>query len=326
VLAHGKLLALDSQVDSSTGTVRAKARFDNGAGTLFPQQFVNVRVLVDTLHNSVIAPNTAVLRGADGLYVYVVQGGQDHHTVTIKNVKTGDSDGTNTAIISGVDPGETVVTDGSDRLREGAPVLLPGDCVPAFGGGGRHGRHGGGQGGQGQAGQGQAGQGGAKDANGCPKGEVRLSPAAAKAGADSASAASGAAGGPGSANAGGSSSDDAGAQQSLPAGRGQGGEGPGQNQGGRTQAMLSQLDLDPQQQLKAQAIFAQARAQAMNGAASSGENPDAMRQARRQAYDKAFDQLNAILRPDQKAKLSQLRAQMQQERAQRGGGDQGGGQ
>uniref|UniRef100_UPI001575C3F5 efflux RND transporter periplasmic adaptor subunit n=1 Tax=Caulobacter sp. S45 TaxID=1641861 RepID=UPI001575C3F5 len=168
-LARGKLFALDSQVDSTTGTVRAKARFDNGAGTLFPQQFVNVRVLVDTLHDAVTAPNNAVLRGANGLYVYGVRGGVNHHTVTVINVKTGDTDAINTAIQSGVDPGETVVTDGTDRLREGAAVLLPGDCIPVFAGG-RGGKGGHRHGGAGAGPGGAAAQG----SPGCPKGETRL--------------------------------------------------------------------------------------------------------------------------------------------------------
>ena len=309
-LAHGRLLALDSQVDSTTGTVRAKARFDNGAGTLFPQQFVNVRVLVDTLHNAVTAPNNAVLRGANGLYVYAVRGGVNHHTVTVLNVKTGDTDGVNTAIQSGVDPGETVVTDGTDRLREGAPVLLPGDCIPAFGGG---------RGGKGGHRHGGAGGPAAAGSAGCPKGETRLTASTAKATADASSGS--AATGPGSAASAGATNGTGGAQsggaQQAPAGGGESGQGPGQGgqgQGGRMQAMMSQLNLDSQQQLKAQALFTAARGEAMSNAASAGDDPDAQRTARRAAYDKAFDQLNAILRPDQKARLAQLRAQMAQRR------------
>jgi membrane fusion protein, multidrug efflux system len=315
-LARGELLTLDNQVDASTGTVRAKARFNNGANTLFPQQFVNVKILVDTLRNAVVAPNNAILRGADGLYVYVVQGGVNHHTASVRNVKTGDTDGTNTAIVSGLNPGETVITDGTDRLREGAPVILPGDCIPMMpGGAGGHGRrHGGGAGGWG-GGQGQ-GPGGGQ--GGCPKGQTRETAAGAKATAQ-ASAGASAATGPGSA----ASQDQSTGVQQAPAGGGEAGQGPGQGQGGRMQALLAQLDLDAQQQLKAQAIFTAARGEAMSQAASSGEDPNARRQAMHQAYGKAFDQLAAILRPDQKAKLAQLRAQMQQRQ---GGGDQGGGQ
>ena len=335
-LARGRLLTLDNQVDVTTGTVRAKARFDNGAGTLFPQQFVNVRVLVDTLKNAVIAPNNAVLRGSNGLYVYVAQGAVNHHTATVRNVKTGDTDGANTAILGGVQPGEQVITDGTDKLREGAPVILPGDCIPSFAGGrGRHGgHHGGGAPGAGAPGAGAPGAGApggaAAGQGGCPRGETRETAAGAKAGADASGG--GAATGPGSSAS--SAGDGSGAAPPT-AGSGQGGEGPGQGQGGRTQALMAQLQLDPAQQLKAQAIFTAARGEAMTNAANAGDDPDAHRQAMRQAYAKAFDQLAPILRPDQKAKLDQIRAQMAARRGQGGGGqghgdqgngDQGGGQ
>jgi len=317
-LAVGKILTLDNIVDSTTGTVKAKARFDNGSGTLFPQQFVNVRVLVDTLHNTVIAPTAAVLRGASGLYAYVVQGGQNHHTVTMRTITAGPAAGESTAIISGLSPGDIVVTDGSDRLREGAPVILPGDCIPAFPGagarrGGAHGPYGGAAPGGGHSG-------------GCPAGERQATqPSAA-----SIAAASGAvtSGGPGGAD---SSSDaapaPAGSSQGVPgqgtAGSAMGGSTTG---GGRVQAMLAPLNLDPQQQLKAQAIFTKARGDAMTASANAGDDPDAQRNARRQAMEQAFSQLEPILRPDQKAKLAQVRAQIAQRRGAGGGGagNQGG--
>jgi multidrug efflux system membrane fusion protein len=316
-LAVGKILTLDNIVDSTTGTVKAKARFDNGAGTLFPQQFVNVRLLVDTLHNTVIAPTAAVLRGANGLYAYVVQGGQNHHTVTMRTVTAGPAAGESTAITSGLAPGDIVVTDGSDRLREGAPVILPGDCIPAFpGAGGGHGAHK--PGAHGPYGGAAAGAHG----GGCPTGERQ----AGQPSAASISAASGSVsgGGPGSAD---SSSDAA----PAPAGSSQGVPGQGtaaSSMGGaatgpgRVQALLAPLNLDAQQQLKAQAIFTKARGDAMTAAANAGDDPDAQRNARRQAMDQAFSQLEPILRPDQKAKLAQVRAQMAQHR---GGGNQGGG-
>jgi multidrug efflux system membrane fusion protein len=316
-LAVGKILTLDNIVDSTTGTVKAKARFDNGAGTLFPQQFVNVRLLVDTLHNTVIAPTAAVLRGANGLYAYVVQGGQNHHTVTMRTVTAGPAAGESTAITSGLAPGDIVVTDGSDRLREGAPVILPGDCIPAFpGAGGGHGAHK--PGAHGPYGGAAAGAHG----GGCPTGERQ----AGQPSAASISAASGSVsgGGPGSAD---SSSDaapaQAGSSQGVPgqgtAASSMGGAATGP---GRVQALLAPLNLDAQQQLKAQAIFTKARGDAMTAAANAGDDPDAQRNARRQAMDQAFSQLEPILRPDQKAKLAQVRAQMAQHR---GGGNQGGG-
>jgi multidrug efflux system membrane fusion protein len=312
-LAVGKILTLDNIVDSTTGTVKAKARFDNGAGTLFPQQFVNVRVLVDTLHNTVIAPTAAVLRGANGLYAYVVQGGQNHHTVTMRTLTAGPAAGESTAIVSGLEPGDIVVTDGSDRLREAAPVILPGDCIPAFPGAGGHrpGAHGG----YGGAASGAAGG----HSGGCPTGERQAGqPNAASISAASSSVSGG---GPGSSDA--SSSDAAPAH----AGSGQGAPGQGTaaggsvSGGGRIQEMLAPLNLDAQQQLKAQAIFSKARGDAMAAAANAGDDPDAQRNARRRAMQQAFSQLEPILRPDQKTRLTQIRAQMAQRHD---GGNQGG--
>lgn len=132
-LATGALFTLDNQIDTTTGTVKAKARFQNGGSRLYPNQFVNIRVLVDTLSGVVTAPTSAVLRGQQGLFVYVVDAQRSVH---IRNVQTGPAAGELTAITSGLSPGETVVTDGSDRLREGARVLLPGDCPPVMPAGG----------------------------------------------------------------------------------------------------------------------------------------------------------------------------------------------
>jgi multidrug efflux system membrane fusion protein len=320
-LAVGKILTLDNIVDSATGTVKAKARFDNGAGTLFPQQFVNVRVLVDTLHNTVIAPTAAVLRGANGLYAYVVQGGQNHHTVTMRTITAGPAAGEATAIVSGLEPGDIVVTDGSDRLREGAAVILPGDCIPAFpGAGAGHGGHRAGAHGA----YGGAATGAGAHNGGCPAGERQAGqPSAASIAAASGSVSSG---GPGSGDSSNASSSDA---APAPAGSSQGVAGQGAasaaggsiSGGGRAQALLAPLNLDAQQQLKADAIFTKARGDAMTAAANAGDDPDAQRKARRQAIEQAFSQLEPILRPDQKAKLAQVRAQMAQHR----GGGQGGG-
>jgi multidrug efflux system membrane fusion protein len=317
-LAIGKILTLDNIVDSATGTVKAKARFDNSAGTLFPQQFVNVRVLADTLHNAVIAPTAAVLRGANGLYAYVVQGGQNHHTVTMRTITAGPAAGESTAIVSGLEPGDIVVTDGSDRLREGAPVILPGDCIPAFPGAGAGAHHGGAHGAYGGASPGGAHSGG------CPTGERQAGQPSATSIAAASGSVSG--GGPGSTDSSNASSGDA---APAPAGSSQGAPGQGTaasaagsaNGAGRIQAMLAPLNLDAQQQLKAQAIFTKARGDAMTATASAGDDPDAQRNARRQAMEQAFSQLEPLLRPDQKAKLAQVRAQMAQHR---GGGNQGG--
>jgi len=111
-------------VDTSTGTVKLRAMFPNDKEELFPQQFVNARLLVDTLKDEVVIPTSAIQLGAPGSYVYVVNNSDS--TVSIRVVKTGPSDGQRTAILSGLELGETVVTDGVDRLYDGAKVQLPG--------------------------------------------------------------------------------------------------------------------------------------------------------------------------------------------------------
>ena len=125
-LATGKLLAIDNQVDSTTGTVRLKAVFDNDDGLLFPNQFVNARLLVDTKRDAVVVPNAAVQRGPGSTFVYVVQPGDPStntgDTVELRTVKTGLIEGAETAIDSGLKPGEIVVTEGLDKLTPGAQI------------------------------------------------------------------------------------------------------------------------------------------------------------------------------------------------------------
>ena len=118
-LATGKLLTIDNQIDTATGTIKLKAAFPNDDSALFPNQFVNVKMLLDTLHGVTIVPTAAILRGAPGTFVYVVK---DDKTVTVRPVKVGPIEGENAVIDSGVAPGEMVVVDGTDRLREGAKV------------------------------------------------------------------------------------------------------------------------------------------------------------------------------------------------------------
>ena len=126
VLGHGTFLTLDNQVDSSTGTVRAKSRFANEDGTLFPQQFVNVRLLLNTLNDAIVVPSAAVRHGPNGDYVYVIAADD---TVHIQLVKTGPSNGDNISIASGLAAGQRVVTEGGDRLVDGATVRLPGESA-----------------------------------------------------------------------------------------------------------------------------------------------------------------------------------------------------
>jgi multidrug efflux system membrane fusion protein len=179
VLANGQLSTLDNTIDTTTGTVKAKARFNNGSGTLYPNQFVNVRMLVDVLCNAIVVPSTAVRHGSQGDYVFTVsQDSTTHQNVAHQMmVTTGPGTGETVSITSGLKGGETVITDGGDRLRDGSSVNLPGQAQQggsgfqrrpgAQGGRGGNGQFRGGQGfqggqgfpGQGQGGQGQGGQG-----------------------------------------------------------------------------------------------------------------------------------------------------------------------
>jgi multidrug efflux system membrane fusion protein len=124
VLDMGKFLSLNNQVDTQTGTVRAKARFDNAKHSLFPNQFVNVRVLLDTVHDAVVVPVTALRHGPEGDFVYVLDADR---TVSVRRVVAGRSTVDSIAIASGLALGERVVTEGGDRLKEGARVTLPTD-------------------------------------------------------------------------------------------------------------------------------------------------------------------------------------------------------
>jgi multidrug efflux system membrane fusion protein len=122
-LAKGYLLTIDNQIDPATGTVRLRAIFPNRDGMLFPNQFVNARLLVDVVRGAVIVPAPAVQRGPQGVFVYVVK--QDM-TVSVRKITAGETQGGGTTVKSGLVPGELVVVDGFDRLREGAAVVLKG--------------------------------------------------------------------------------------------------------------------------------------------------------------------------------------------------------
>ena len=129
-LATGTVLSIDNQVDTSTGTLRVKASFANGDETLFPNQFVNVDLLLDTRHDVTLVPQAAVQRGSPGTYLYVVD--TTASTVAVRPVTLGPGDATNVAIAKGLAVGETVVVDGADRLKDGAAVTLPdGKSAPA---------------------------------------------------------------------------------------------------------------------------------------------------------------------------------------------------
>jgi multidrug efflux system membrane fusion protein len=139
-LATGQLAATDTQVNTTTGTVMLRATFDNSDETLFPSQFVNVVMLLDTLKDAVTVPVRAVQRGAPGNYVYLVA---DDDTVAVHPVTLGPQDGDFFAVTAGLSPGDRVVTDGADRLRDGAKVSIPvATSTPPPAGEGRRGPNG----------------------------------------------------------------------------------------------------------------------------------------------------------------------------------------
>jgi multidrug efflux system membrane fusion protein len=120
-LATGVLSTLDNQIDTTTGTVKLRAQFDNADETLFPNQFVNIRLLVDTLRGAVVVPASAIERGAPGTYVYTVKPDQ---TVSVTPVTLGPSSGERVAVTKGLAVGTQIVVDGADKLRDGAKIVI----------------------------------------------------------------------------------------------------------------------------------------------------------------------------------------------------------
>jgi membrane fusion protein, multidrug efflux system len=118
-IAGGKLATIDNQIDPTTGTYKLKSIFSNENNVLFPNQFVNVHMLVDTKHNLVIVPASAIQRGPQGTYVYVVSGGD---TVNIRVVTIAQTTGNDIGISSGLNGGDVVVIDGQDKLQDGSKV------------------------------------------------------------------------------------------------------------------------------------------------------------------------------------------------------------
>ncbi|MGC0990348.1 MdtA/MuxA family multidrug efflux RND transporter periplasmic adaptor subunit [Pantoea agglomerans] len=119
LIASGKLLSLDNQIDVTTGTIKIKARFDNQDDTLFPNQFVNVRLKVNTLQDAIVIPPAALQMGNEGNFVWVVN---SDNKVSKKSVIAGLQDSEKVVVSAGLEAGERVVTDGLDRLTEGAKV------------------------------------------------------------------------------------------------------------------------------------------------------------------------------------------------------------
>ncbi|MFO2464258.1 MdtA/MuxA family multidrug efflux RND transporter periplasmic adaptor subunit [Pseudomonas sp. 15FMM2] len=124
--ATGVLQSLDNQIDVTTGTLKFKARFDNQDQVLFPNQFVNVRLLADTLKNVVLAPSAAIQFGNNGTFAYALDGG---NKVKIRQLVIGDTDGENTVIKEGLAAGDRVVLEGTDRLKDGTEVEVVNDST-----------------------------------------------------------------------------------------------------------------------------------------------------------------------------------------------------
>ena len=120
-ISTGYMLTADNQIDPATGTVKIKAVFQNRKNELFPNQFVNAQLLVNTIHNAITVPVVAVQRGQRGSYVFVIK---PDNSAEMRPVTTGESEGGEVAVTAGLAPGETVVTDGADRLKEGAKVEI----------------------------------------------------------------------------------------------------------------------------------------------------------------------------------------------------------
>ena len=139
LIATGTLATTDNQIDSTTGTIKLRAMFPNTDNKLFPQQFVNARLLVQTLKNVVVAPQAAIQQGAPGSFVYLVK---PDNTVGIQVVKTGIVQDNRVQVTDGLKAGDKVVTDGLDRLKDGAKITIappPGQAAPAAAPAGRRG-------------------------------------------------------------------------------------------------------------------------------------------------------------------------------------------
>jgi multidrug efflux system membrane fusion protein len=118
-LATGKLLTIDNQIDPTTGTAKLKAVFSNTDNQLWPNQFVNANLLLETRKNSTVVPTAAILRGPQGTFVYAVNSDK---TVQDKVVTVSLTQGDTTVITAGLNPGDTVVTDGQDKLQRGSRI------------------------------------------------------------------------------------------------------------------------------------------------------------------------------------------------------------
>ncbi|HEX2860094.1 MAG TPA: efflux RND transporter periplasmic adaptor subunit, partial [Lacunisphaera sp.] len=128
MLARGTLKTVDNQIDLATGTLKLKAEFANEDESLFPNQFVNLRIRVRTLKDAVVIPSAAVQFGSRGTYVYVVN---EQSKATVRDIVLGSAEGLEQAVTSGLQPGDAVVLEGIDRLREGRDVVVVDDKANA---------------------------------------------------------------------------------------------------------------------------------------------------------------------------------------------------
>ncbi len=131
LIATGTLATIDNQIDAATGTVKLRALFSNTDNALFPQQFVNAHLVLKTVAGAVVAPQASVQQGAPGAFVYLVK---PDGTVGVQVVHTGITQGGQVQVLDGLKPGDRVVTDGLDRLRDGARITVappPGQAPPA---------------------------------------------------------------------------------------------------------------------------------------------------------------------------------------------------
>jgi multidrug efflux system membrane fusion protein len=130
-IASGTLSNSDNQIDTTTGTLKLRAMYDNARLELFPNQFVNAHLILETLHDQIVVPGAALMNGSQGAYVYLVN---SDNTVSMRQVVAGPSAGDMVAITKGLASGQTVVVDGADQLRDGAKIMLP--QAPGAGAGG----------------------------------------------------------------------------------------------------------------------------------------------------------------------------------------------
>jgi membrane fusion protein, multidrug efflux system len=120
------LQTFDSQIDPTTGTIKMRAQFSNEAKNLFPNQFVNIRLLVDTHKNVTVMPTAGIQRGVPGTFVYLIN---SDNTVSIRKIALGVTDGNRVEVRSGLAPGDRIVVDGADKLRDGAKINVQAEAV-----------------------------------------------------------------------------------------------------------------------------------------------------------------------------------------------------